>query len=321
MTMNSPSIRRVTVAGAGVLGAQIALQAAIHDFSIFVYDINDSALEAGRRRLEGLRAAYDGNGVASPEQTAAALARTTLTTSLSDAPVDADRLIEAIPERPDTKRAFYTQLQAVAPANTIFASNSSTMVPSQLAAYTGRPERFLHLHFATPVWQHNIAEMMAHPNTDPAVFEALIACSRQMGMVRIPLNKEQPGYVLNALLVSFLLSALQLFVDGVADYQLIDKTWMIAKDAKSGPFGSIDQIGITTAYNITRNMAEQNKGSGAARVAAYLKEHFIDTGKLGIDVGEGFYTYPNPVYHGAGLLDLQECPALFGDLEWIRISQ
>jgi 3-hydroxyacyl-CoA dehydrogenase len=321
MTMNSSSVRRVTVAGAGVLGAQIAFQAAIHGFSLFVHDINDSALEAGRRRLEGLRAAYDGNGVASPEQTAAALARTTLTTSLSDALVDADLLIEAIPELLDIKRAFYTQLQAVAPANTIFASNSSTIVPSQLAAYTGRPERFLHLHFATPVWQHNIAEMMAHPDTDPAVFEALIVFSRQMGMVPIPLNKEQRGYVLNALLVPFLLSALELFVDGVADYQLIDKTWMIAKDAKSGPFGSIDQIGITTAYNITRNMAEQNKGSGAARVAAYLKEHFIDTGKLGVDVGEGFYTYPNPVYHGAGLLDLQECPALFGDLEWIRISQ
>jgi 3-hydroxybutyryl-CoA dehydrogenase len=81
-------------------------------------------------------------------------------------------------------------------------------------------------------------------------------------------------------------------LSGVADYQLIDKTWMIAKDAKSGPFGSIDQIRITTAYNITRNMAEQNKGSGAARASAYLKKHFIDTGKLGVDVGEGLYTYP-----------------------------
>jgi 3-hydroxyacyl-CoA dehydrogenase len=170
------------------------------------------------------------------------------------------------------------------------------MVPSQLAPYTGRPERFLHLHFATPVWQHNIAEIMAHPRTDPAVCETLIAFSRQMGMVPIPLNKEQPGYVLNALLVPFLLAALQLFVDGVTDYQTIDKTWMIAKDAENGPFGSIDQIGIATAYNIMRNMAEQNRQSGAARIAAYLKEHFIDTGKLGVDTGEGFYTYPNPAY-------------------------
>jgi 3-hydroxyacyl-CoA dehydrogenase len=300
--MNSTSIRRVTVAGAGVLGSQIAFQAALHGFTLSLYDINDTAAEAGRRRLEGLKAAYDGDRVASPEQTAAALARTTLTTSLSDALVDADLLIEAVPERFDIKQAFYTQLQAVAPVRTIFASNSSTMVPSQLAAYTGRPERFLHLHFATPVWQHNIAEIMAHPHTEPAVFEALIAFSKQMGMVPIPLNKEQPGYVLNALLVPFLFAALQLFVDGIADYQLIDKTWIIAKDAKSGPFGSIDQIGITTVYNITRNMAEQNRGAGAARVAAYLKEHFIDTGKLGVGVGEGFYTYPNPAYLAPGFL-------------------
>jgi 3-hydroxyacyl-CoA dehydrogenase len=128
------------------------------------------------------------------------------------------------------------------------------------------------------------------------LFETLIAFSKQMGLVPIPLKKEHSGYVLNVLLVPLLLAALQLFVGGVADYQTIDKTWMIAKDAKSGPFGSIDQMGITTAYNITRNMAEQNRGSGAARVAAYLKEHFIDTGKLGVDAGEGFYTYPDPAY-------------------------
>jgi 3-hydroxyacyl-CoA dehydrogenase, NAD binding domain len=216
MTMDLQSIRRVTVAGAGVLGAQIGFQAAVHGFNLLLYDISDVALEAGRRRLEALKAAYDDNAVASPEQTAAALARTTLTTSLSDALADADLLIEAIPERLDIKQAFYTQLQAVAPVKTIFASNSSTMVPSQLAAYTGRPERFLHLHFATPVWQHNTAEIMAHPHTDPAVFEAVITFSKQMGMVPIPMNKEQSGYVLDALLVPFLLAALQLFVDGVA---------------------------------------------------------------------------------------------------------
>jgi 3-hydroxyacyl-CoA dehydrogenase len=302
MMMNSPSVRRITVAGAGVLGAQIAFQAAVHGFNLFLYDINDSALEAGRRRLEGLKAAYDGDGVASPERTAAALVRTTLTTSLSDALVDADLLIEAIPERLDIKRAFYTQLRDVAPVKTIFASNSSTMVPSQLSAYTGRPERFLHLHFATPVWRHNIAEIMAHPHTDPAVFEAVITFSRQMGMVPIPLKKEQSGYVLNALNVPFLLAALELLVDGAADYQLIDKTWMISKDAKCGPFGSIDLIGITTAYNITRNIAEQDGGFGAARAAAYLREHFIDTGKLGVDAGEGFYTYPDPAYLRPGFL-------------------
>jgi 3-hydroxyacyl-CoA dehydrogenase len=302
MMMNSPSIRRITVAGAGVLGAQIAFQAAVHGFNLFLYDINDSALEAGLRRLIRLKVDYDGEGVASPEQTAVALARTTLTASLSDALADADLLIEAIPERLDIKQAFYTQLHAVAPVKTIFASNSSTMVPSQLAAYTGRPERFLHLHFATPVWRHNIAEIMTHPGTDPAVFEALIAFSREMGMVPIPLNKEQPGYVLNTLNVPFLLAALDLLVNGVADYQLIDKTWMISKDAKCGPFGSIDLIGITTAYNITRNIAEQDGGSAAARAAAYLKEHFIDTGKLGVDAGEGFYTYPNPAYLRPGFL-------------------
>jgi 3-hydroxybutyryl-CoA dehydrogenase len=94
--------------------------------------------------------------------------------------------------------------------------------------------------------------------------------------------------------------ALQLFVEGVADYQLIDKTWMIGKDAKSGPFGSIDQIGITTACDITRNMAEQNKGTGAARIAAYLKEHFIDTGNWGSMWVKAYTPTPTqPIWRGA----------------------
>src|SRR5579863_6328221 len=104
MTTNQNSIQRVTVAGAGVLGAQIAFQAAVHGFQLILYDINDGAVEAGRRRLDGLRAAYDSEGVASPRQTSAALAGAVLTTSLPDALVDADLLIEAIPERLDIKQ-------------------------------------------------------------------------------------------------------------------------------------------------------------------------------------------------------------------------
>jgi 3-hydroxyacyl-CoA dehydrogenase len=122
--MSLPSIRRVTVAGAGVLGAQIAFQAAVHGFGLVVYDIDDAALEAGRRRLHGLKAAYDGNAVASAKETTAALSRTKLTISLPAALVYTDLLIEAIPERVDIKRAFYVQLQAAAPEKTIFASNS-----------------------------------------------------------------------------------------------------------------------------------------------------------------------------------------------------
>jgi 3-hydroxybutyryl-CoA dehydrogenase len=293
--MNS-DIQQVTVAGAGVLGAQIAFQSAVYGFPVFLYDISDGALDAGRRRLEAARAAYGDDVGATPQTTSAALARISLTTSLAAALADADLLIEAIPERLDIKQTFFERAKESAPAKTIFASNSSTMIPSQLASFTGRAERFLHLHFATPVWRHNIAEIMSHPGTDPLVAGTLVAFARQIGMVPILLNKEQRGYVLNALLVPFLLAALELVVDGVADYQVIDKTWMIAKDARTGPFGSIDQVGIATAYNIARTMGEHDKESAAARIAAHLKVRFIDTGKLGADAGEGFYTYPNPAY-------------------------
>jgi len=294
--MNSPSIRCVTVAGAGVLGAQIAFQAAVHGFDVRLYDIDEAAIEAGRQRLATLKMAYDTEAIASAAQTAAALDSIQLTTVLSDALEDADLLIEAIPERLDIKQAFYTKVQGLAPPKTIFASNSSTLTPSQLVSFTGRPGRFLHLHFAAPVRHHNIAEIMGHPDTAPAVFDAVVAFSKKIGMVAVPIDKEQPGYVLNTLLIPFLLSALSLVSKGIATYQIIDKTWMICTDAKAGPFGAIDEIGITTAYNITRNLAEENPTSDGARIADYLKGNFIDTGRMGVGSGAGFYTYPNPEY-------------------------
>lgn len=302
MASDRSNFRSVTVAGAGVLGAQIAFQTAVHGFKVILYDLTDAAVDAGRHRLDGLKAAYDGDGVSTPERTATALGAIQFTTSLAEAVEDCDLMIESIPERLDIKEGFYQALQTVAPAKTIFASNSSTMVPSDLVEFTGRPDRFLHLHFANPVWRHNIAEIMAHPLTDPTVFEAMVSFSRQIGMVPIPLNKEQHGYVLNALNVPFLLAALELLVNGVADHELIDKTWMIAKDANCGPFGSIDLIGVNTAYNIARNIAEERHDGEAAKAAEYLKTHFIDTGKLGVDAGEGFYTYPSPAYRRAGFL-------------------
>ena len=294
--MNSPSIRRVTVAGAGVLGAQIAFQAAVHGFDVALYDIDDAAIQAGRRRLEALKTAYDGEGIASADRTAAALDSTRLTTILSDALAGADLLIEAIPERLDIKQAFYTELQGVAPPKTIFASNSSTLAPSQLAPFTGRPGRFLHLHFAAPVRRHNIAEVMGHPHTDPATFEAVVNFSKQMGMVPVPIHTEQPGYVLNSLLIPYLVAALALVSKGIAEHQVIDKTWMIGTGAEVGPFGAIDEVGVATAYNITRNLADQNPSSDAAGIADYLKQHFIDTGRIGVGAGAGFYTYPDPEY-------------------------
>jgi 3-hydroxybutyryl-CoA dehydrogenase len=121
-------------------------------------------------------------------------------------------------------------------------------------------------------------------------------------MVALPLKKEQPGYIVNSLLVPLLSAGLDLLVKGVADVHTIDKTWMVATGAPTGPFAILDVVGITTAYNINKMEAEKTGDSDKQKVVEYLKEHFIDKGKLGVATGEGFYTYPNPAFKDADFL-------------------
>jgi 3-hydroxyacyl-CoA dehydrogenase len=290
------AIRNVTVAGTGVLGAQIAFQVAFHDFNVIAYDINDAILEKARARFKGLQDVYRDEMRASHGQVDAAYSRIAYSADLATAAKEADLVIEAVPETMELKKSFYSGLAEVAPAATIFASNSSTMLPSQLAEFSGRPERFLNLHFANQVWKHNIAEIMGHPGTDQRVFAAVVDFAKTIGMVPLPLNKEQPGYLLNSLLIPELRAALALLVNEVADVHTIDKTWMISMEAKRGPFAILDGIGIATAYNINKNEAATTRDPTTAKIAEYLKVNFVDAGKLGVATGEGFYKYPNPEY-------------------------
>jgi len=121
-------------------------------------------------------------------------------------------------------------------------------------------------------------------------------------MVALPLYKEQPGYILNSLLVPFLEAAQMLLVKEVSDPETIDKTWMIATGAPLGPFAILDVVGIRTAYNITLAKAEATGNEEFMKLAELLKREYIDKGKLGRETGEGFYKYPNPSFAQPGFL-------------------
>ncbi|WP_317131450.1 3-hydroxyacyl-CoA dehydrogenase family protein [Maribacter sp. ACAM166] len=115
-------------------------------------------------------------------------------------------------------------------------------------------------------------------------------------MVDLPLQKEQPGHIVNSLFVPLLSAGLDLLVRGVADVQAIDKTWMVATGSPKGPFGILDVVGMTTVYNINKMEAEKTGDLAKQDVVDYLKEKFVNQGKLGVTTGEGFYTYPNPSF-------------------------
>ncbi len=280
-------IRKVTVLGTGVLGAQIAFQTAYSGFEVTAYDINDEALTRARARYAELAATYQQEVTgASEDKTALALKRLTLSSDLAAAVADADLVIEAIPEVLALKQQTYQALSRVAPAKTIFATNSSTLLPSALKDATGRPDKFLALHFANHIWKFNTAEIMGTDDTDPAVFDTLVDFAAQIGMVPIPVRKEKAGYVLNSLLVPLLNAAAELAAGGYAEPQDVDKVWRIATGAPMGPFQIYDIIGLTTPYNIL-----SHGDAHLQKIAAWLKENYIDKGKLGIASGEGFYSY------------------------------
>lgn len=281
------TLNNITVLGTGVLGSQIIFQTAYHGLTVVGYDINTQALEAAEARLDGLVQVY-ADFFDQGDQAKALAARATirLSSDLGDAVKDSDLVIEAVPESLQIKQDTYAKLAAVAPEHTIFVTNSSTLLPSTIAPFTGREDRFLALHYANQIWKNNTGEVMGTEHTNPDAYEAVSSFAERTGLVAIRVLKEQPGYLLNSLLVPLLQAASHLLINGVADAQTIDKTWKLGTGAPKGPFEIYDIVGLNTAYNISKNGDETSQ-----RFADLLKSEYIDQGKLGTATGEGFYKY------------------------------
>ena len=309
--------KNVTVAGGGVLGSQIAFQTAYCGFHVKIWLRSEASIERCKPKLDRLRVIYlsilDDMKSGSPAAYARGLSKKyplseqeieeckkkveeaykniLLTTSYEEAAKDTDLVIEAIAENIEEKESFYTELAKHLPEKTVLVTNSSTLLPSTFAKYTGRPEKFLALHFANNIYKSNTAEVMGHAGTEQKYYDAVVSFAEEINMVPLKVLKEQPGYILNSMLVPFLTAAESLLALGVADFETIDKTWKLGTGSPYGPFQILDIVGLTTAYNIViLNPAAKDSNSVQGKIAATLKEK-IDQGKTGISAGEGFYKY------------------------------
>lgn len=318
-------MKKVVVAGGGVLGSQIAFQAAYCGFDVTIWLRSQSSIGRTQPKIDNLLKVYketielmDGAqadqywaaGIADADtfdmaeclaKADAAYAGLKLELDMAKAMEDADIVIESMAENADDKIAFYKKLAPYLPEKTILVTNSSTLLPSTFAKYTGRPEKYLSLHFANSIWSHNTAEVMAQPLTDRRYFDTVVEFAKDIRMFPLPVNKEKSGYLLNSLLVPFLLSGLDLFVNGVSDPASIDNAWKLGTGAPNGPFEIFDTVGVTTAYNIVlqyqkvpgllspllRKMMLPYNFKGMEKV---LKQ-MLDEGKTGKAAGEGFYKY------------------------------
>jgi 3-hydroxyacyl-CoA dehydrogenase len=210
---------------------------------------------------------------------------------LNKALKDADIVIEAMSEDPKSKIAVYEKIRDVLDEKTILCTNSSTLLPSTFAEHTGRPEKYMALHFANEIWKHNTAECMGHPGTDPEVYDTVVRFAEEINMVPIKLHKEQPAYILNSLLVPLLDAAQHLWGKGVADPETIDLTWRLATGAPAGPFQIIDVVGLETVYNILLMKPDVNDPDSINHKLLGMIKEKIDKGETGANAGKGFYEY------------------------------
>lgn len=319
--------QKIVIIGGGVLGSQIAFQSAYCGKDVTIWLRSPASIERAQPKLAQVRESYikavnlmatkEGKtfanwarGIADQDnfnkkqclkQVDAAADAIKLELDLAKAVKGADLVIEAMAEDPKQKIAFYKKLAPVLPAKTVVVTNSSTLLPSQFAKYAGRPDKFLALHFANSIWKNNTAEVMAQPLTSKKSFDDVMQFAADIRMLPLPVHKEKSGYLLNSMLVPFLLSGMDLMANGVSDPESIDKAWVMATGAPKGPFRIIDTVGLNTARNIViqyqkvpglinpllKKMMLPYNFKGMLKIL----DDYIAAGKLGQSSGEGFYKY------------------------------
>ncbi len=305
--MSESGLDKLTVIGAGVLGGQIAWHSAYMGKTVVVYDLYDEALERCREAQQQYAIIYAQDLDASATDIAATRDRLSYSSDLTAAVVAADLIIEAAPEIPEVKTALYQQLASSLPAHTLLATNSSTLLPSQFAEATGRPEKFCSLHFANLIWSMNLAEIMAHSTTSKSTILAITQFAIEIGMVPVPLQKEHSAYVINTMLVPLLQAAQTLVTNGISTAETIDRTYMIMnRGCSMGPCGIMDVVGMKTCYDILSYWGAENEDQQMLTNAAYIKQHFVDPGNMGLLSGQGYYSYPNPSYQSEDFLDVPD---------------
>jgi 3-hydroxybutyryl-CoA dehydrogenase len=294
-------IRQVLIVGAGTMGQQICLQCAMHGYAVVLYDIAPDRLETALAQVKAYTAHLVTAQHLTPVEAEATLARISLTTNPETAAAEADLLSESVPEDPGLKAKVLAQFNALCPARTIFTTNTSTLVPSMFAEATGRPAQFAALHFHSYVWLSNVVDLMPHPGTSTETLETLNAFARRIGQIPIVLKKESYGYVFNAMLNALNGAALSLAVSGVASVEDVDRAWMGVMKTPIGPFGILDLVGLKTAWDITQYSAK-TLGDPKLQANADFLKGYLDQGWLGLQSGQGFYTYPRPAFQQPGFL-------------------
>jgi len=289
-------IKKIIVVGGGTMGQQIGFQCAAHGYHVSIYDIHEDVLENALQLLNGYADFLVSGGHLDRQAAESGLGRIKTTTNATEAAMDADLLIEAVPEEPTLKSKVFAEFNQLCPARTIFATNTSLLVPSLIAEATGRPDRFLAFHFHQPAWIGNVVDIMSHPGTSAEIVALVRDFAKSINQIPMVLHKENYGYVFNAMFSAWTGAAITLVANDVASVEDIDRAWMGVMKTAIGPLGTLDVVGLDTVWHICEYWANTLKDPQTIKNTNFIKQEYVDKGRVGVKSGRGFYTYPDPAY-------------------------
>lgn len=280
-------IQRIGIIGVGLMGAGIAEVCARAGYDTLVREINDELLARGLDRIETSMQSAVQRGKLTPADQEAARSRVRGTTRLEDF-ADRDLVIEAAIEDLHLKRELFVQLDQICPPQAILASNTSSIPIIQLAAATKRPDRVLGMHFFNPVPTMQLIELVRTITTSDETLETVRAVGERLGK-RMIVSKDRAGFIVNYLLMPYMLDAVRMLEQGFASKEDIDLGMMLGTSYPMGPFTLADFVGLDTAVHIADVLFEAFKEPRFA--APTLLRQMVAAGWLGRKSGRGFYHY------------------------------
>lgn len=292
-------IQRVGVLGCGLMGSGIAQVAATSGYETIVRDVAQPILDKARSGIEKSLAKFVEKGKLQAADRDAALGRLRFTTATPDLKA-CDVVVEAVTEDLDVKNALWKELDALCPAGTIFASNTSSLTIAAMAAATKRADRFVGLHFFNPVPLMQLVEVVRTVTTSEETFKRAFAFARSLGKEPVA-AKDNSGFIVNLLLVPYLLDAIRALEHGVGSVTDIDKAMQLGCGYPMGPLTLLDFVGLDTTYKIAEIMFAEYREQKYAPPP--LLKRMVLAGMYGKKSGKGFYDYSAnpPVVSSLGL--------------------
>lgn len=289
MVLGDYKIKNITVIGAGTMGHQISLDAAIHGFNVVVTDSNPEALSFMCKFVTTYLEGRVEKGRLTREQADAAAKRLIIESDFDKAAVNADLVIEAVIEILDIKRQVFKRLDEICPKHTILATNSSYIVSSKIADSTNRQDKICNMHYFSPALVMKLVEIVKGPHTSQETVEAVYKTVELLDKVPVIVNQEIEGFIVNRLLDPYIAEAHKLADMGVATPEDIDKAAKYGLGYPMGPFELNDLTGLDLSYSI---YTERYRKSGDKKdlPGMLLSKHYF-AGEYGRKTGKGFYDY------------------------------